>query len=100
MGIDPDTFASLFRSKDPSNYSHYSNPELDKLFKAGKVEKDPAKRQAIYEQAQMILSADAVFYPVSENKRVLGIDARVDGVKDAGLVPVYTFEDMSKLFFK
>lgn len=100
MGIDPDTFNSLFVSGDPSNYAHYSNKEIDNLFQQGRVEKDAAKRQAIYEQVQQKLIADAAFYPMTENKRILAIDSRIDGIKDASLVPVYTFEDMSKLYYK
>ncbi|MDI6618334.1 MAG: ABC transporter substrate-binding protein [Clostridiales bacterium] len=100
MGIDPDTFNSLFVTGDPSNFMHYSNPEVDKLFAQGRVEKDPAKRKSIYEQIQKIIIDDAAFYPITENKRILAIDSDIDGIKDAGLVPIYTFEDMSKLYFK
>ncbi len=100
MGIDPDTFNSLFVTGDPTNYMHYSNPKVDKLFQEGRVERDLAKRKAIYEQIQQLIIEDAAFYPITENKRILAIDARIGGVGEAALVPVYTFEDMSKLYFK
>lgn len=100
MGIDPDTFNSLFVTGDPSNYEHYSNKDVDALFQQGRVETDPAKRQAIYEQIQQKLIDDAVFYPMTENTRILAIDSNIGGIQDASLVPVYTFEDMSKLYFK
>lgn len=100
MGIDPDTFNSLFVTGESANYMHYSNKELDNLFKQGRVEKDQAKRKEIYENAQKLIADDVAFYPIVENKRILVISSNIDGIKDAGLVPVYTFEDMSKLYFK
>jgi peptide/nickel transport system substrate-binding protein len=99
MGIDPDTFNSLFVTKGEANYMHYSNTRVDDLFNQGRVEKDDAKRKAIYEEIQKTIIDDAAFYPLTENKRILAIDSRVKGINDAGLVPVYTFEDMSKLSY-
>ncbi len=100
MGIDPDTFNSSFTTGNSSNYMAYSNPEIDKLFIQGRIETDVAKRKEIYNNIQKLLQDDAVFYPIVENKRILAIDSRVSGIEDAGLVPVYTFEDMSKLYYK
>jgi len=100
MGIDPDTFNSLFITGSPSNYMHYSNPEVDELFNKGRVETNDAKRQAIYEKIQKLIIDDAAFYPITENKRILAIDSNITGIDQAGLVPVYTFEDMSKLSYK
>lgn len=100
MGIDPDTFNSLFVTGSPFNFMHYSNQEVDKLFQQGRVEKDQAKRKEVYNQIQKLVEDDAVFYPITENKRILAIDANIEGIKEASLVPVYTFEDMSKLYFK
>ncbi|MDR7240004.1 ABC transporter substrate-binding protein [Neobacillus drentensis] len=99
MGIDPDTFNSLFVTNGEANYMHYSNPKVDELFNQGRVEKDEAKRKAIYEEIQKLIIEDAAFYPLTENKRILAIDSRVKGIEEAGLVPVYTFEDMSKLSY-
>jgi len=99
MGIDPDTFNSLFVTNGEANYMHYSNPKVDELFNQGRVEKDDAKRKAIYEEIQKIVIDDAAFYPLMENKRILAIDSRIKGIDEAGLVPVYTFEDMSKLSY-
>lgn len=99
MGIDPDTFNSLF-IPGSHNYSHFNDNKLVDLFNAGRVEKDEAKRKEIYNDAQKQIQNDAYFYPILENKRILVMSSNVDGVKDAALVPVYTFEDMSKLHFK
>jgi peptide/nickel transport system substrate-binding protein len=99
MGIDPDTFNSLFVTGGSANYMHYSNKKVDDLFNQGRVEKDDAKRKAIYEEIQKTIIDDAAFYPLTENKRILAIDSRIKGIEDAALVPVYTFEDMSKLSY-
>lgn len=100
MGIDPDTFTSLFITGSPSNFMGYSNTQIDKLFVQGRAETDVAKRKVIYNRIQKLLQDDAVFYPIVENKRILVINSNVSGIEDAGLVPVYTFEDMSKLYYK
>lgn len=100
MGIDPDTFNSLFISNSSSNYTHYNDPQIDELFNAGRVEKDDAKRKEIYNEIQKKLQDNAVFYPILENKRIVVMSSDLAGVEEAGLVPVYTFEDMSKLYFK
>lgn len=100
MGIDADTFSCLFQTGSSSNYMKYSNPAVDKLFAQGKVQTVDSKRKAIYASAQKLIQDDAVFYPIVENKRILAIDSNIEGIEKAGLVPVYTFEDMSKLYFK
>jgi peptide/nickel transport system substrate-binding protein len=41
------------------NFMCYSNPRVDELTKAGEVEADPAKRQAIYDEAQQLVYDDA-----------------------------------------
>ena len=100
MGIDPDTFNSLFTSDSKYNYSHYKDKEIDDLFNAGRVETDEAKRIEIYNKIQQRLQDNAYFYPMLENKRIVVMSSNVAGVDEAKLVPVYTFEDMSKLSFK
>lgn len=99
MGIDPDTFNSLF-TPGSSNYSHFEDNKLVELFNAGRVEKDDSKRKEIYNNIQKQIQDDGYFYPILENKRILVTSSNLDGIKDAALVPVYTFEDMSKLYFK
>lgn len=100
MGIDPDTFNSLFTSDSQYNYSHFKDKEIDNLFNAGRVEIDEAKRKEIYNTIQQKLQANAYFYPILENKRIVAMSSNLAGIEDAELVPVYTFEDMSKLYFK
>lgn len=97
MGIDPDTFAALFESRSSSNTMHYDYPEIDELFAKGRAETDPAKRMEIYKELQGKIQDTGCFYPITSNKRLLVMSSNVSGVDEAKLVPVYTFEDMSKL---
>lgn len=49
---------NYWHSEGSSNYTNYSNPELDALLEKGRVTVDPAERQAIYNEVQAILAED------------------------------------------
>ena len=98
MGSDPDTFASLFSTKK-DNGLNYNSPEIDKLFEEGNATLDDAKRVEIYNQAQKLVSEEAIYYPLGTNLRTLVTKKNVDPT-EAKLVPIYTFGDLSKLKFK
>ena len=62
---DPNNWYNLlFTTKSDLYFNHWSNAEFDKLAAAGLSENDPAKRTAIYEQADKILNQLAVYLPV------------------------------------
>ncbi len=98
-GIDPDTFSDLFvsLSRSTRNFMYYESPELDALFDEGRAETDEAKRREIYDEAQRTVQDLACFYPLYSNRRLLVTSSSVLNVDEAGLVPVYTFDDLSKL---
>ncbi len=98
MGTDPDNYATLFVSDGEANFSGIQNEAIDQGFKDGKTELDATKREAIYVNLQKTLIDEAFFLPLSENKRIIAVSNRIGGVEDAKLVPIFTFEDMSKLF--
>lgn len=57
---DPENFADvLFHSGSNQNNGGYSNPELDSLLEAARVEQDVTKRIAMYQQAEQIIVEDA-----------------------------------------
>ena len=99
MGTDPSSYATLFTTGSAYNYSKISDETLDALFASGSVEQDAGKRLQIYQDAQKRLAELAVQYPIVTNKRLLAITKDVGGVDEARLIPIYTFEDVSKLFF-
>jgi oligopeptide transport system substrate-binding protein len=57
---DPENFADvLFHTGSQQNNGGYSNPELDALLEAARVERDVTKRIQMYQQAEQILVDDA-----------------------------------------
>ena len=57
---DPENFAdALFHSNVPQNFGGYSNPELDTLLEAARIETDVTKRIDMYQQAERIIVDDA-----------------------------------------
>ena len=96
MSIDPDGFSGMFAS---GNMMNFNMPEMDALFEAGKATTDTAERQKIYTEAQQLAADSALFYPFGTNLRLLVLNPNVQGVEDAALVPITTFEDISHLSF-
>ncbi|MBN2115180.1 MAG: peptide ABC transporter substrate-binding protein [Anaerolineales bacterium] len=57
---DPENFADvLFHTGSAQNNGGYSNPQLDALLEAARVEKDVTKRIAMYQQAEQLIVDDA-----------------------------------------
>ena len=57
---DPENFADvLFHSGAPENHGGYSNPELDTLLEAARIEPDVTKRISMYQEAERIIVNDA-----------------------------------------
>lgn len=96
MGIDPDTCSTLF-SSEYNNMMNFDSSAVNDIFAKGKAELDPEKRKEIYNEAQKLVAEEALFYPLGTNLRSLVTTSRVSGIEKAGLVPVYTFQDTSKL---
>ncbi|MHC5267885.1 ABC transporter substrate-binding protein [Enterococcus sp. LJL98] len=97
MGNDPDLYGSLFKSDGSANYFQANNPITDELFEKAAVELDSEKRQELYNELQREIAKDARIYPIVDNKKILAVNKRITDVEAAGLIPIYTFEDMSKL---
>ena len=98
MGIDPDTFSSLFENDGAYNYMHYSGYDtIDQLFEEGRSKLDESARKETYAKLQAAVQDTGAFYPIISNNKILVVNNRIQGVEDAGLVPVYTFEDTSSL---
>lgn len=59
--IDPDekvTFSLYGKDENKSYFTGYSNPKVSDLIDQGRVEMDPAKRTAIYNEIQLIAAHD------------------------------------------
>ncbi len=97
MGIDPSNYATLFTSDGAYNYSGIQSEVIDSAFINGAKETDPEAREEIYTQLQQDFMDLAFFYPIAENKRIIAVNNRIGGIEEAQLVPIFTFEDFSKL---
>ncbi len=63
---DPENFlAVLFATGSGENHTAYSNPEVDRLLAAAAIERDPARRHALYLDAQQRILDDAAIIPIS-----------------------------------
>lgn len=62
---DPSNFFdSLFYTGSTYNYGRYTNPELDAQLDQARLEPDPARRIALYQQAEQLLIDDVAFIPL------------------------------------
>ncbi len=62
---DPQDFLDImFHSKSANNYMAYSNPMVDQLLEAARIEKDQTKRFQLYQQAEQIIVTDAPWIPI------------------------------------
>jgi len=100
MGNDPDSYRVLFHSAGGSNFWNYSSEAADALFNQAAVELDETARQQLYVELQQVINDDSIIAPIVDNLRILAVNNRIGGVEEAGLVPIYTFQDMSKLYIR
>ncbi|OXM13843.1 ABC transporter substrate-binding protein [Paenibacillus herberti] len=79
---DPDNFLFTLLHKDAigsNNYAQYSNEEVNKLLSQGQSETDPAKREELYKQAQVLIKADAPWIPLVHSTPLLAGKANIKG---------------------
>lgn len=69
----------LLYGKGSSNYINYSNAEVDKLWDEANLETDAAKRTALYEQAQEIITTEAPWAYLYEYNRIVGMSNKISG---------------------
>ncbi|MBY0010320.1 ABC transporter substrate-binding protein [Paenibacillus typhae] len=69
----------LLYGKGSSNYINYSNAEVDKLWEEANLETDAAKRTALYEQAQEIITTEAPWAYLYEYNRIVGMSNKISG---------------------
>ncbi len=75
------TLSSLVHTNDPAknlgafNVRGYSNPKMDELIEAAAVEMDEAKRKALLEEANLLVSTDRPDLPLAINLSAWGMKA-------------------------
>ena len=63
----------------PSNRTHWSDPELDRLLEAGRSELDPVVRMEIYREAQQIIRDNAPWIFVNQSETVIATSPNLQG---------------------
>ena len=84
IGVDADALSNWFTAGQYFNWSHYSNPKLDALFKQGREETDSAKRLPVYHEIQKILMEEAVMLPIRQNIDLVMTSKKLTGVTYSG----------------
>jgi ABC-type transport system substrate-binding protein len=82
---DPNVSAKYFESANftptGGNYSHYSNPKVDDLFKQGRTIADLTQRKQIYTQAAQIMNDDAPWILLWSPNSIFAYNKRLQGFK-------------------
>jgi len=87
---DPDNFMNLFLSASGNNHMRYHNPRYDELVQKGPTVMEPGKRQALYDEAQRILTEeDAAIIPLFFSAQNLLTKPRVEGLEDNAMELLY-----------
>ncbi|WP_409343576.1 ABC transporter substrate-binding protein [Paenibacillus sp. MBLB4367] len=100
MGFEPDAYKALYLSDAAYNYSHYKNPEFDKLWTQAAVETDAAKRAELYKKIQELSADEVTTYPIAYGKSIIAVDKRFGGLEDAVAKQVVLFDDFTKIYLK
>jgi peptide/nickel transport system substrate-binding protein len=94
MGLwstDPDMLRSLYRTDGSVfTWSHYQNPDYDKIVDEAARITDANKRLELYKTAQEMVMKDALVLPIYDQMNVLGTQSTVKGIFfDANAYPHY-----------
>jgi peptide/nickel transport system substrate-binding protein len=80
-GTDPDSSENLWKTGERRNFVSFSNPEVDKLFEAGRREFDPAKRAAIYATIDELIYAEQPYTFLYFRNSFYGFNKQLRGYK-------------------
>ena len=79
-GGDPDTQYVWWHSGLPTNFSGINDPQIDAALEQGRVEPDPEKRKALYEDMNRVFAAKAYNLWTWATIWAIGFDNKVHGV--------------------
>lgn len=80
-GTDPDTAENIWGTGEMRNFVSYSNPEVDKLFAAGRKEFDRSKRAEIYAKIDELIYADQPYTFLYVRNGFYGFDKSLRGYR-------------------
>ena len=96
---DPDASTTL-RSDGLNNFSHWQNPEADKLVDAGAAETDPEKRKRIYSDLQKLVAEDVPFLYVMYWETALHFNKRIKGMPEGATNPYQLYQEFRKYWIE
>ena len=99
MGSCPNGYLPLF-TKGHDNISSCYESSVDKLWVNANTETNKEKRDAMYKEIQQKTIDNLPIYPVDYPKSIVALDKNIGGVEEAKTVPIYMFQDLSKLYLK
>ncbi|GAX90069.1 ABC transporter substrate-binding protein [Effusibacillus lacus] len=77
---DPDqNIYQFMKTKEPNNYTGYSNTKVDELLLAARTETDTTKRKGIYDEAMKILNDELPYIYTYHEANLLGFSKSVQG---------------------
>lgn len=82
---DPIEMLSMYTTGSPDNFSHYSNPEFDRLIAESQHALDPKARTQLLNQAQQVLLDDMAFLPIFDYTAAHLVSHRISGWEANGL---------------
>lgn len=80
-GTDPSTSENLWMTGEDRNYPQYSNPEVDRLFIAGRKEFDREKRAEMYQRIHKIIYDDQPYTWLYFRNSYYGFNKSLRGYK-------------------
>jgi oligopeptide transport system substrate-binding protein len=87
----PDNFMNLFTSYSENNHTGWANPHYDDVVQRAAREPDPARRQALYDEAQRILcEEDVPIVPLFVTAANFAVQARVHGFAPSAMDPFFS----------
>jgi peptide/nickel transport system substrate-binding protein len=96
---DPSGFDEIWGCGGGSNYTSYCNRKVTNLFATGDVELDPTKRQADYEQADVLMANDIPAIPLYSQPSIFIYKKGIKGMEHANnptnAGPTWNIEDWS-----
>jgi peptide/nickel transport system substrate-binding protein len=98
LGEEPDLYRDIASSGSRSNYSHFSDQELDNLWTKGAIEPDNTKRASIYNKIQQIINDRMYIYPIAYSNGFYAVSNKYGGFDKAILKTIYY--DYSKIYRK
>ena len=80
FGVDPAFLSRYFTTEGPTNWTGFSNPELDTILFDAERQSDLAVRANLYAQAQRTIMEQALILPIRDYVNLNGASASVQGL--------------------